>query len=172
MKKIMTILFLSLLIGCASKTSEKKEITNVFNKFNSANIELNGEKLYRLTDSESHDYYEDLLKKILTLDSLEINKLNLTDKINLLSARAVLPNTKIKEISAKELMVIMYTKVNTMDTVKINNIKRMEIKNIRINNNVAYGNLAINNNLIQPKVDIKFTKENENWKYNLTELHT
>ena len=170
MNKIITILFLIFLIGCSNKTVDKKEIINIFNEVNTANIELNGEKIYQLTDNESHEYYTDLLKKIKNLDSIEINKLNLTDKINLLSVRAVLSDNDIKKISGKELMIAMYTKINTMDTAKINNIKKMELMNIRINNNVALANLAINKNIIQPKFNLKFLKENGKWKYNFISM--
>ncbi len=167
MKKIITILLFSLIIGCSNNSTEKYKIINIFNDFNTANIESNGEKIYQLSDNESHEYYKDLLNKIKMLDSLEVIKLNLGDKINLLSVRSVLPNNIIKKMSPKDLMIAMYSKVNTMDTVKINNIKKMRIRNIRINNDTAYGNLAINNRIIQPNIEIKFTKEDGNWKYSI-----
>jgi hypothetical protein len=172
MKKITILLFLSLLISCNTKTTEeeKKEIVNLFDEFNTANIELNGEKLYQLSDEASHQYYVDLLEKTKTLDSLGVDKLNLGDKINLLSIRSMLSDSRIKEITAKELMVTMYTEINTMDDEKINSIKSMQIMDIKINNDVAIGNLGVGQNVILPKVDIKFSKEEGDWKFNIISM--
>ena len=57
MRKILIFILSVTLFGC---NNEKEEIINTFNEFNKANIELNGEKLYELSDSESHKYYKNL----------------------------------------------------------------------------------------------------------------
>ncbi len=167
MRKILFLILTISLYGC---NNDKEEIINTFNDFNNANIELNGEKLYELSDSESHNYYEDLLTKILELDSIGVSKLNLTDKINLLSARSVIKESELKKINSKDLMIKMYTEVNTMDTVKINAIKKMEIANIRIENEKATSDFATNGKVLSPKVNLKFSKENGKWKYNVISM--
>jgi|TARA_B110000967_G_scaffold206555_1_gene253560 hypothetical protein len=167
MKKILILILSVTLLGC---NNDKEEIINTYNNFNKANIELNGEKLYELSDSESHIYYDNLLIQILELDSIGVSKLNLTDKINLLSARSVIKDSELKKISSKELMIKMYTEVNTMDTVKINAIKKMTIANIRIENGKATSDFATNGTVLSPKVNLKFSKENGKWKYNLVSM--
>jgi len=169
MKKTI-ILILSITIFSCNNNNDTEEIINTFNEFNKANIEMNGEKLYELSDSESHKYYENLLTKILELDSIAVSKLSITDKINLLSARSVIKDAELKKISPKDLMIKMYTKVNTMDTVKINAIKKMEIANIRIEDRNATSDFASNGRILSPKVNLKFSKEDGKWKYNVVSM--
>ena len=164
------ILILSITIFSCNDNNDTEEIKNTFNEFNKANIEMNGEKLYELSDSESHKYYENLLTKILELDSVAVSKLNITDKINLLSARSVIEDSELKKISPKDLMIKMYTKVNTMDTVKINAIKKMEIVNIRIEDKKAISDFASNGRVLSPKVNLEFSKEDGEWKYNVISM--
>ncbi|WP_405252577.1 hypothetical protein [Dokdonia sp. Asnod3-C12] len=131
---------------------------------------MNGERLYQLSDSESHKYYENLLTKILDLDSIAISKLNISDKINLLSARSVIKDSELKKMSPKDLMIEMYTNVNTMDTIKVNAIKRMEIANIKIEDKTATSDFAINGSVLSPKVNLKFSKEDGKWKFNVISM--
>jgi len=167
MRKI-SILFLSIILfGC---TNEKEDVINTFNEFNKANIELNGEKIFELSDTESHHYYKRLLTKILKLDSVEVSELNLSDKINLLSARAIIKDSELKRLNAKELMIKMFTEVNSMDTVKINSINKTGITNIRIENNKAISDFTINGKTLSPNVNLKFSKENDQWKFNVISM--
>ncbi|WP_298757055.1 hypothetical protein [uncultured Psychroserpens sp.] len=162
------ILFLSIILfGC---NNEKEEVVNTFKEFNKANIELNGEKIFELSDTASHNYYKSLLTKILELDSVRISELNLSEKINLLSARAVIKDSELKRLSTKDLMIKMYTEVNSMDTVKINSINKTGIANIRINNKEAISDLTINGKTLSPAVNLKFSKESGKWKFNVISM--
>jgi len=163
MRKTLVLILSIVLLGCKN---EKKDIQNTFNEFFDANIELNGEKIYELTDSETHNYYNRFLTKILKLDSIGISELNLTEKINLLSARAIIKDSVLKKISPKDLMIKIYTELSTMDSTQINVIKELGIANIQIENKKAVCDFLINGNTLSPKVNLKFSKENEKWKFN------
>jgi len=167
MRKFLILIFTVALFGC---NNDKEEIKNTFNEFNKANIELNGEKLYELSDSESRDYYKKLLTNILELDSIGVTKLNITDKINLLSARSVIEDSELKKMNSKDLMIKIYTEVNTMDTVKINAINKMEIANIRVENGKSTSDFASNGRVLSPKVNLKFSKEDGEWRYNVLSM--
>ncbi|WP_152611443.1 hypothetical protein [Psychroserpens damuponensis] len=167
MRKILILALSIIFIGCSS---DKEEVITTFNNFNKANIELNGEKIYQLSDSNSHEYYKNLLNKILKLDSIGVSKLNLSDKVNLLSARAVIEDSIIKKISSKELMIKMYTEVSSMDTIKINSIKKSGITNISIENKNANSDFTINEKTLSPNVNLKFSKENGKWKFNVVSM--
>ncbi|WP_298504930.1 hypothetical protein [uncultured Maribacter sp.] len=163
MRKKIILVLLIVLFGCKN---EKKEIINTFNDFNTANIELNGEKIYELTDSETHKYYSRFLSKTLKLDSIEITELNLTEKINLLSARAIIKDSILKKISPKDLMIKIYIELSTMDSTQINAIKELGIANIQIDNKKAICDFIINGDTLSPNVNLRFSKENGQWKYN------
>lgn len=167
MRKILILTLSVILFGC---NNEKEEIINTFNNFNKANIELNGEKIFELSDSESHNYYKELLTKILKLDSVRVSELNLSDKLNLLSARAVIKDSELKKISPKDLMIKMYTEVNSMDTVKINSIKKSGITNIRIKGEKANCDFTINGKTLSPTVNLKFSKELGKWRFNIISM--
>ncbi len=167
MRKISILALSIILFGC---NNEKEEIINTFNNFNKANIELNGEKIYELTDSETHNYYRSFLSKILKLDSIAITELNLTEKLNLLSTRAIIEDSELKKISPKDLMIKIYTEISSMDTVRINAIKTTGITNIRIENEQAKCDFTINGETLSPNVNLKFSKENGKWKYNVISM--
>ncbi len=167
MRKISILLLSIILFACSN---DKKEIVKTFNDFNKANIELDGERIYTLSDSESHDYYKSLLTKILKLDSVGVTELNLSDKLNLLSARAIIPNAELKKISPKDLMIAMYTEVNSMDSTKINSINKTGVTNIKVDEDIAYSDLTINGNTLSPSVNLKFLKENGEWKFNVVSM--
>ncbi|WP_203257315.1 hypothetical protein [Hyunsoonleella ulvae] len=163
MRKISILALSIILFGCSN---EHEEIINTFNSFNKANIELNGEKIYELTNSETHNYYNRFLTKILKLDSIGITELNLTEKINLLSARAIIKDSVLKKISPKDLMIKIYTELSTMDSTQINAIKELGIANIQIENKKAVCDFLINGDTLSPSVKLRFVKENEKWKFN------
>ena len=167
MRLILSITISMFLFACKN---DEKQIIKVFNDFNNANIQLNGARLYELSDKKSHLYYKDLLTNILEMDSISVSNLNLGDKINLLSARSVIHDSLLKKMNAKELMIKMYTEVNTMDSVKINLTKKMGIKNIKVDGLKAYSNLAINDKTLSPKVNISFYKEDGEWKYSILSI--
>jgi len=163
MRKILVLALLPFLFGC---NNEQEEIINTFNEFNKANIELNGDKLFELTDSESHNYYNDLLTKILKLDSVGVTKLSLSEKINVLSVRSIIEDEKLKKLSPKDLMIKIYTEINTMDSLQINAIKKTGITNIKIENKKAICDFVIDGKTLSPRVQLKFSKENGEWKFN------
>ncbi|WP_405208020.1 hypothetical protein [Aquimarina sp. LLG6339-5] len=167
MRKISILAFTVILFGC---NNEKEKIINAFNNFNKANIELDGEKIFELSDSESHNYYSNLLTKILRLDSIGISKLNLTDKMNLLSARAIIADSELKKISPKNLMIKMYTEVSSMDSVKIDSFKKLGVTNVRIESEKANGDFTIDGEALSPRVNLKFSKENGKWKFNIVSM--
>ena len=164
----ISIVFLSIILfGC---TNDKEDIITTFNAFNKANIELNGEQIFELTDTESHLYYEGLLSKILKLDSVGVTKLNLSEKINVLSTRAIIKDSELKRLSPKELMIKIYTEISSMDTVKINAINKTGITNIKIENKKAISDLTINDTTLSPTVNLKFSKEDGQWKFNVISM--
>jgi len=167
MRKISILALVIILFGCHN---EKDKVINTFNNFNKANIELNGEKIFELSDSKSHNYYKSLLSKILKLDSVRVSELSLSDKLNLLSARAIIKDSELEKISPKDLMVKIFTEISSMDSVKINSIKKTGITNIRIENEKANCDFTIDGKTLSPNVNIKFSKENGKWKFDTTSL--
>lgn len=167
MRKALILIFSIILFGCKN---DKKEIRNTYHKFCEANIELNGEKIYELTDSKTHNYYDSFLTKILKLDSIAITELNLTEKINLLSTRAIIEDSELIKISSKDLMIKLFTEISSMDSTKIASIRKTGITNIRIENEKANCDFTINGETLSPNVIIRFSKENGKWKYDNTSL--
>lgn len=169
MRKAITLFFLSLIMIACSE-SETKKIENLFYEFNEANIATNGEKIYELTDGQTHQYYADLLEMVLSYDSAEVAAAKLVDKINILTARAVISDTVLLNLDAKGYLVKMYTAVNTMDQEKISATRSMKIKNIEIAGNLAKGELAPGGRSLPERVYMEFVKEDGEWKYNLLSM--
>jgi hypothetical protein len=96
------IIFISLVVTLMScKDSKSTKIEDLFYGFNEANIAADGNKIYELTDTETHEYYSNLLDMVIKYDSVEVSKLNIIDKINILSSRAVLGDSLLMSLDAK-----------------------------------------------------------------------
>ncbi|WGD33982.1 hypothetical protein [Olleya sp. YS] len=167
MRQIIILLMSIFLFGCSN---EKEDIINTFNEFNTANIELDGEKIYNLSDIKSRNYYKNFLSKILKLDSVGITQLQLSEKINLLSTRAIIEDSVLKTLSPKDLMIKIFTEISTMDTEQIRAIKTTGITNIKINNQNATGDFTIDGKTLSPNVTLKFVKDNGDWKFNVLSM--
>uniref|UniRef100_UPI00260B67A5 hypothetical protein n=1 Tax=uncultured Lacinutrix sp. TaxID=574032 RepID=UPI00260B67A5 len=165
--KILILVLICVLLGC---TNEKQKVIDTYNKFNLANIERDGERLFELSDSNTHNYYKNFLTKILKLDSVGVSKLNLTEKLNLLSARAVIHDSILKRISPKDLLIKMLTEVSSMDSTQISSIRSLGITNIKIENNIANCELTMDGKVVSPLVNLEFSKENGKWKFDLNSL--
>lgn len=159
---LATVLFLS---SCTH--NETVLIKKVFNDFNEANIAMNGELVYEYSSSETHDYFARILNHALHSDSIEVLTLGLIDKLNVLSARAMLSDEELLSISPKNFMIRLYSPgINPMDDNMARSTRSMQLKNIAINGNKAKAELAPGGRSLPERVFIEFSKENELWKYN------
>lgn len=158
-----------ILLSC--KRDERSDVEDVFNSFNNYNIKTNGAKIYELTDDETHQYYADLLQKVLELDSVEVTKQNIIDKTNILTARASLTDSALMAASPKDFMILMFTYTNVMDPDKVSATREMEIKDIRVGAKEARAELAPGGRSLPKKVYLKFNKEDGQWKYNLMTMY-
>lgn len=146
--------------------SDLVKIENVFHAYNDATIKSDGQRIYELVDEETIKYYQSLLDKVRTYDSLMITQSSITDQINILSVRAEINDSTLMSLDTQSFIVKMFTLVNTVDAEKEQVLRNMMISNVVISGQYAKGDLALNGIPVEPKLTVSFTKEGDDWKYN------
>ena len=164
MKKKIFFLVLALITYNSSfaQESEEKLIKKTFDNYKSSILNGKGEEAVNYVDSQTINYYSNILGKIINADSTIINSLGLLDKLIILSIRHQVESKDILSFNGQGLFVHAIEK----GMIGKNSVNNNTIGDIEINEDFAKGQLISSGQ--KTPFHLHFHKENNKWKFNLT----
>lgn len=157
------LLFLLPTLTTAQQTEELK-VKKTFDAYKSAILNDKGEEAVEQVDTKTITYYGNILEKVKTADSLQIDKLSLMDKLIVLVIRHRIPKEEIMTTNGKQLLVTAIKMGMVGKSSVINN----EVGVVKVNGNFASGELLVRGQ--KTPLAFEFHKESGAWKLDLTAL--
>lgn len=156
-------LFLIPMLTIAQQT-EEKNVRKTFDTYKSAILNDKGEEAVKQVDAKTIAYYNDILQKVKTADSLQIDKLSVMDKLMVLMIRHRISKEEIMTMDGRRLLVTAIKMGMVGKSSVINN----EVGAVKVNGNFASANLLVKGQ--KTPLAFEFHKENGAWKLDLTAL--
>jgi hypothetical protein len=147
-----------------AQSEETAAVKTVFVNYKDAIMKGNGAEAAKYVDTKTIAYYDGLLQKIISADSVEVSKLNVLDKMTLLTVRHKIPKAKVLGTNAKDFFIYIIDQ----GMVSKNTIANVELGEITINGSTASG--QISNNSLQIPIAFEFNKEPSGWKIDITSM--
>lgn len=166
MKKQLLIFFVSLLLFPAvyGQSSEEALVKEAFNHYKSSILNEKGEEAVKYVNSKTIAYYDEILRKVKNADSAEVNALSVLDKLMVFSVRHRTSRADILSFDGKALLV--YAIKSGM--VGKSSVINLSVGEIKTGGNYANG-VVVTNGKATP-LSFGFTKENGQWKIDLTSI--
>ena len=165
MKKIVTVIFLSILsIAVLAQQNEEEIIKDNFNKYRTLSLQSNGVEAVKYLDSRSIKYYETILELVKNADSLKVESLTLMGKFMVFSIRKMVPKEDILKFDGKALLV--YAIDNGM--IDNSSARNIGIGEVTVEDHFAKGQLIVNGNVTPHFFHFYF--EEGQWKFDITSL--
>lgn len=166
MKRIFTLLLVaSLLMGC-SKKAEEKAIKDCFEAYKTGIVLSNSEILLPLLDSHTKNYYKEVLEHIKYSKQPVVYKLNLVDRILILSARNKIPAEALREMDVNDFLKFAIDNKMIVRYDYLLDIGFMDIKEIKGKKAKA----QIKYNELNKVLVFNFNKELGTWRINLSPI--
>ncbi len=150
------------LVSCENRKQEQKEIKTVWKNYTEAVGNAMGAESVQYIDSTTVNYYAYILGLVKTADSLSVEGLRFDQKILVLSVRHITPASKIMQMNGRSFFA--YCIQNHMCGGNANDEYSLEVLSVK--DGVAMTQLIDSNK--HPGLKVKFVREDENWKINLT----
>lgn len=166
MKKLIIYISLILLSSSCISKKDSEAIQNCFNEYRLGIIISSGEKVVPLLNKNTRDYYKEILYHIKYSHKQIVYKLNVVDRILILSTRNKLTKGEIEQLDVKSFlefainnrMIIRYDYLFDLEFIEVSEIQKRKAKaRIKLE--------EINTTLI-----FSFTKEGDKWKINLNPI--
>ncbi len=160
-----SLLVVSLFILCLFNACslEKQRVHRTYKNFKKALDNQKGKTVYDLSDEESHLYFQQLLRKTQTLDSLGVIRQPDFNQMNIIMARGFLSDSMLVNSTPKEFMIALYN-FRSFDLLhQMIQRQQFDISWMSVKNNKATVHLE-NDDVIY------FNKENDSWKINMPTL--
>lgn len=167
MKKII-LLFLAtaLVASCKQKNDEASSliaadqaaITAVYKEVNAGLLNKDGVAIYKNLDKASIDYYANLLDSIKAKEVVG----TMVDKMNIVTGLLLLNDEDLKTTDTKKLVELLFLN-SAVDEEKKEVLLNAGLSNIKIDGDMATA-------YIFNVQEVKFSRENGEWKYNLLAL--
>jgi len=167
MKHFTRITFLILLLVpmlTIAQQTEEQNVKKTFEDYKSAILNDKGEQAVEQVDTKTIAYYGDILEKVKTADSLQIDKFSLMDKLMILVIRHRISKEEIMTTNGKQLLVTAIKMGMVGKSSVINN----EVGAVKVNGNFASGELLVRGQ--KTPLAFEFHKENGAWKLDLTAI--
>jgi len=166
MKKQLLVFFISLLVLPAvyGQSSEQSLVKEAFENYKSAILNEKGEEAVRFVNSKTVAYYDDILNKVKNADSAEVNGLSVLDKLMVFSIRHRTSRADILSFDGKALLVYAIKS----GVVGKSSVINLSVGEIKTDGNYANG-VVVTNGKATP-LSFGFTKENGQWKIDLTSI--
>ncbi len=163
-KNILYTLILILFFACTPDKTDEELIQENFDAYKTAILSGDGATASQQIDKKTLNYYNDLLKNILSSDSTTVEALPILNKMLVLSIRAIIPKEDILKMDERQLF---------QRAVEEGMISKQGVESL------ALGEMAIN--LTDAKVQMltqgqtaplsfHFNKEGSDWKLDLTPI--
>lgn len=160
-----TFLFLFLIpILTIAQQTDEKNVKKTFDAHKSAILNGKGEEAVKQVDAKTITYYNDILQKVKTADSLQIDKASLMDKLMILMIRHRISKQEIMATNGRQLLVTAIKMGMVGKSSVINN----EVGAVKVNGNFASANLLVRGQ--KTPLAFEFHKEHGAWKLDLTAL--
>ncbi len=167
----ITLLSLLLLLCRAALTAQSTGQTNdeqlvreCFAGYKSAILNDKDSKVVEYVDSQTLRYYQDMLDKAQSADSLEVNRMNIMDKLMVFSIRHRASRKDLLKFAGKELLVYSIKE----GVVEKNNLENNEVGHVEVEGDFAKGRLVVNG--FAAPMHFYFHKEQGYWKIDLTSI--
>lgn len=163
MYRLIPIILLCLLVGC--KANEEKLIRKTLSDYKAAVLKDNGNEAVKYVDSQTIAYFHSLQQNAMTLDSIDIERLRLMDRYQLVMLKHMLKPNELRTMDGKQVLAFL---INSK-TINKETIMKMTPGNIVIRENNASAQILIDN---KKAADFQFTfyKEHGNWKLSIMQL--
>ena len=164
MNKIIPTILLIFISFNSYSQSGTKPILKSFENYKNAILTDKGKIATDLVDSRTVKYYSNILKKIKTADSLEINSMGILDKITVLSMRHRATKNELLGFDGKKLLTYAFD--NGM--VGKNSVSNSELGEVIVNDDFAKAEFIVNGQ--KTPFFFHFYKENKKWRIDITHL--
>lgn len=178
MKNLLIIFLCIVLSSCGAQkkalqksTETKKEtkadeqlVKQCFENYKSAILNDRGEEAVEYVDSRTIKYYQDILDKTKSADSLEVSEMNIMDKLMVFTIRHRTSKEDILKFDGKQLLVYAIQE----GMVGKNSVANNEIGQVDIDDDFAKGQLVVYGE--PAPMYFHFYNEQEQWKVDLTSL--
>jgi hypothetical protein len=164
MKKTLCIFVLLVVFTSFGQENQEKTIQKVFENYKSAILNDKGIEALNFVDSRTIAYYDDIIKKIKTADSITIESYTILDKLMVLAIRHSASQEEIMNMNGKSLFV--YAIDNGM--VGKNSVQNNSIGRVQIDDAFATGQFLVNGQ--ETSINFHFYLENNNWLIDLTSI--
>jgi len=149
------IICCSVIFSCQSDT---KQVKNCFNEYKEAIINHDGNEAINYIDTNSKNYYSNILEKVKDLDSFQLEQEPVLQKLTILRIRYRFPKEEILKMNGQTLLISLINKGMTNN----GNIANSTLGKITINNNLAKAEKIVKNK--KTPIVFLFHKENDSWK--------
>lgn len=140
------------------------DVTSAFSKYRSAILNADADAAYRLVDSNTKNYYGEMLKVILYANKEQSSNMPATAKIFIVQSRHRIPAETLKSFDGEKLF--KYAVSNGWIGKK--SIASFEITDIEVNQDSASSKIKKGEKTAP--FGFAFRKESENWKIDLTSI--
>ena len=158
MKKFFYILIISLFQCCSSSRTDSEKIKECFEKYKKAIVNQDGKIGIECVDSKTIAYYDNMIKKIRTSDSIEVEKETPYNKLTILKVRQSAKKESLLTMNGKDLLSYLITQGKAGSST----ISEQEIDSIKIENNDATAERFVNGK--RTPFAYAFYKEQNEWK--------
>jgi hypothetical protein len=164
MKKTLWLFTLLVIFKSFGQENQEKTIQKVFENYKSAILNDKGIEALNFVDSRTIAYYDDIINKIKTADSITIESYTILDKLMILAIRNSASQEEIMNMNGKSLFV--YAIDNGM--VGKNSVQNNSIGRVQIDDAFATGQFLVNGQ--ETPINFHFYLENNNWLIDLTSI--
>lgn len=147
-----------------AQTLESDDIRKSFNDYKAAVLATDGDKAVIYVDQKTVAYYDRILRKSLTADSLTIDTMDIIDKLVILTVRQSTSTSELETMDGESLFI--YAIDNGL--VGKNSVQNNSIGKVEVDGNNAKATLVSNGTPTQSAFD--YHLENEIWKVDLTSI--
>ncbi|MDO5969562.1 hypothetical protein Q4Q35_07070 [Flavivirga aquimarina] len=161
------IIILSLLIFLSIKSysqSDKELVLKSFESYKNSILTDKGKVAADFVDSRTLNYYSNILDKVKTADSMEVNSMGIIDKLTVLSMRHRTPKSELLNFNGKDLFI--YAIDNGM--VGKNSVINAELGEVTVSGDFAKAEFIVNSQ--KTPFFFHFYQENKIWKIDITHL--
>ena len=168
-KYLGMVLYLAIMVitvdsSYGQANADEADVRKSFTGYKSSIMNGQGEEALGWVDSNTLEYYSNMLELSISADSATVNNLDLMDKLMVLTVRHRVPKEKVFSMSGNTFLIYAIDE----GMVGKNSVMTLEIGEISVNGNSAQGQV-VNNGIAAP-LYFEFNKESDGWKIDITSI--
>lgn len=161
---VISILLAMIVSNTKAQNKDSAIVASVFNQYKNAVQTNDGALAYNLIDSNTVNWYADMLELVKTADSSTVSKLNLNDKLMVLVSRQTINHDSLNKFNTRNFFEYSINKSKGT----INSGSAVQLGAIEIDNGIAKAKVQAT-----PQGDsivMIFRYQDNSWKYDLTSI--